>query len=84
MERWIQKKLEAIKYKGDKCLDCNQKYHYSVYDFHHRDPKQKDFDWSKLRLRSIAAINKELDKCDLLCANCHRKRHAFVSALSSK
>lgn len=78
VERWIQRKLEAIQYLGGKCKDCSGVFHHAVFEFHHRDPTQKDFDWSKLRKRSRSAITDELDKCDLLCANCHRLRHALV------
>lgn len=50
-------------------------------DFHHRDPKIKtcqafecvDRGWS------IARIMTEIAKCDLICANCHRKEHASVA-----
>ena len=77
-DRWITKKIKSIIYKGSKCLDCGVSYPnepYVIFDFHHRDPSQKDVDWSKLKLRTEEKILKELDKCDLLCSNCHRKRH---------
>lgn len=44
------------------------------YDFHHLDPNQKDFSIGK-QSKSFAVIRSELDKCVLLCSNCHRKRH---------
>lgn len=76
MKRWQNKKVEAIKYKGSKCIDCGlQNAPNIVYDFHHLDPSKKDYDWTKLRLRSTKDINTELDKCVLLCSNCHRIRH---------
>jgi hypothetical protein len=75
VQRWINYKIEAIEYKGGKCADCNISYPYPVYDFHHLDPNEKDVDWGKLRLKSRAKREQELDKCVLLCANCHRLRH---------
>ena len=80
IERWIQRKKDAIEYKGCKCEKCNLKLedsHYSVFEFHHTDPSTKDFDWTKLRLRPWDDIKIELDKCQLLCANCHRIVHAL-------
>lgn len=77
-ERWIKRKIWAIKYKGGKCLDCDISYPespYVVFDFHHLDPIEKDMDWNKMKLRNIKSIKKELDKCELLCSNCHRIRH---------
>lgn len=78
IERWIKRKIDAITYKGSKCQDCSinyPEYPYAVFEFHHRKPSEKDVDWSTLKLRSDKAIKHELDKCDLLCANCHRIRH---------
>jgi hypothetical protein len=78
VDRWVQKKIDAILYKGGRCIDCNLQYPelpYPVFEFHHLDPNKKDVSWTKLRLRSKEKIHKELDKCVLLCANCHRIRH---------
>lgn len=78
-ERWRQKKLDAIAYKGGACAKCKGHFHYSVFDFHHLDPRDKDVNWTKLRLRSEAKIKAELDKCELLCSNCHRLTHWMIS-----
>ncbi len=79
IQRWIEKKIKAIEYKGNQCMDCGlhiNNSHYSVFDFHHLTPNEKDYDWTKLRLKSNEAIERELNKCILLCSNCHRIRHA--------
>lgn len=47
-------------------------------EFHHRDPYEKDFTIAQLRYTSFdknPAVKQELDKCDLVCANCHREIH---------
>ena len=75
MDRWHEVKLKAIEYKGGKCQDCDQKFDYYLYDFHHINPSEKEMMWNKLRLRSWKKITKELDKCVLLCCMCHRTRH---------
>lgn len=74
-KRWNAKKIAAIVYLGGKCQDCGVKVHPAVMDFHHRGEDTKEFEWFKLRLRSWGNIVSELNKCDLLCSNCHRLRH---------
>lgn len=77
--RWVQRKIKAIHYKGSNCQRCNlsvKDTHYAVFEFHHLNPAHKDFNWAKLRIRPWEEIQKELDKCVLLCANCHRIVHA--------
>jgi hypothetical protein len=43
--------------------------------FHHRNPKDKDFNISGNHGRSWSKIEAELDKCDLMCHNCHNELH---------
>ena len=77
-QRWIDRKIWAIQYKGSKCNDCNISYPdtpYVVFDFHHLNPMEKDMDWSKIKLTSKEKMIDEINKCVLLCANCHRTRH---------
>ena len=57
-------------------MDCGYSGNPAAFDFHHTDPTTKDYDWNRLRLKSWEAIIGELAKCVLLCANCHRIRHA--------
>lgn len=60
---------------GLKCSKCPEN-HPATLDFHHRDPKQKDFTISGTGT-SIGRkkLLKEIKKCDILCSNCHRKWH---------
>lgn len=78
-QRWIKKKMDAVKSFGGLCHDCKVEYPYQVFEFHHTNPQEKDFDWGKLRLKSQDKINYELSKCVMLCANCHRIRHISLS-----
>lgn len=74
--RWRRIKLQAIEYKGGSCTNCGFSSHPSALQFHHTDPVEKDVAWNKLRLRSWDKITTELDKCILLCANCHAIEHS--------
>jgi len=68
-------KDRAIDYLGGKCKDCDEVYVRDVYDFHHRSPKEKSFGIGEKLQGVWKILPPELDKCDLLCANCHRTRH---------
>lgn len=77
LERQRNFKRLAIEYKGGKCEDCGIVDNQVIYDFHHIHPNEKDFNISKFRATTWnKKIENELDKCVLLCANCHRKRHS--------
>mgnify|MGYP001617393579 CR=1 FL=1 len=82
IDRWIQKKLDAIKYKGGQCKNCGYSKFYGALEFHHREPNKKEFVWNKLRLKSWENITIELDKCDLLCSNCHKEIHHIPSGIA--
>lgn len=69
-------KLKAIEYLGGKCKDCGLIDIPCVYDFHHLDPSKKEFTFAKKKGFAFETIKSELDKCILLCSNCHRKRHS--------
>lgn len=69
-------KLEAVEYKGGGCISCGYKTYAGALEFHHKDPKEKDFSIGQVKSRSLSSIKPELDKCILLCSNCHREIHA--------
>ena len=72
-------KQKAVELLGNKCCDCQQEYPLCVYDFHHRDPKTKEFEVGQILLHGWDKIEAEVLKCDLVCANCHRIRHTIYS-----
>jgi len=75
---------KAIEYLGGKCIKCGYKKYPEVLEFHHRNPAKKDFNISKKgHCRSWDRISKEIEKCDLLCANCHREIHAELNKLAA-
>ena len=71
----IRTKIKLISYKGGKCQICGyDKPYYSVYDFHHRNPSEKEFSVSGKTL-AFETLKKEVDKCNLLCCRCHQEIH---------
>lgn len=64
------------KQKAKPCVDCDAEYPYYVMDFHHRPGEKKDNVLARAvgLCWSIARIEAEIAKCDLLCSNCHRIR----------
>lgn len=79
IKRWIERKKKYVRILGSECEHCHielNDYNYSIFDFHHIDPNTKEYSWDKLKLFSDDRIMKELSKCKLLCANCHRILHS--------
>lgn len=71
-------KEQCFNYKGGECKRCGyNKPIMAVYDLHHRDPSEKEFEVSR-KPKFTDAVRIELDKCDLLCSNCHREVHALL------
>jgi hypothetical protein len=76
-----KKKLKALEYKGNCCEDCKlpaTEKNCVVFDFHHTEPEHKDFGIGDALRKAWKNIEKELDKCVLLCSNCHRLRHQEI------
>ena len=60
-----------------KCSMCGYDKNYAALEFHHRNPENKVFNLDSRNLSNTNwdSILKELDKCDLLCSNCHAETH---------
>ena len=74
------KKVELIKYKGSICEHCNMEYSGSnacIFDFHHKNESEKSFSIADSMFKSITDIKAEVDKCLLVCSNCHREIHSM-------
>lgn len=71
----IKNKQYWINKLGGKCQDCGGIFPSYVYDFHHLDPNEKEYSPGQILDRKKEIVDKELSKCVLLCANCHRIRH---------
>jgi hypothetical protein len=60
--------------KSRPCADCGVQYPFYVMDFDHRDGATKSFALNSVRRKTIKAILLEIEKCDVVCSNCHRER----------
>ena len=74
--RRFEVKKKAVDYLGGKCVECGYDKCIEALEFDHRNPEEKEFAISGKHCLSWDVIKKELDKCNLKCANCHRERHA--------
>jgi len=69
-------KKQMVEYKGGKCSKCGYDKCINALEFHHIDPNEKEFTLSHLKSYSFTKIiMEELDKCEIVCANCHREIH---------
>tara|TARA_R110000851_G_scaffold78423_6_gene173122 strand:- start:1080 stop:1439 length:360 start_codon:yes stop_codon:yes gene_type:complete len=69
-------KQKAVDYKGGKCEKCDYNKCVAALEFHHKDPNEKDFSISKNgACTSWEKVKAEVDKCMLVCSNCHREIH---------
>lgn len=74
-DRYTKYKSRAVEYKGGKCRLCGYDKCFASLDFHHDNPLEKDPRWKTMRSWTFERIKAELDKCTLLCKNCHGEVH---------
>lgn len=82
-KRWYNK-IKAANYLGGHCKICNTN-NIAHLTFNHINPEIKDYGISRL-LRNTWSLTmeQELDKCELLCANCHREHHYIADDTQSR
>lgn len=68
-------KQRLVDYKGGKCQICGYNRCINALEFHHVNPEEKDFTISG-GTKSFDTLKSEIDKCILVCSNCHREIHA--------
>ncbi len=76
-------KEKLVEYKGGKCEICGYDRCIKAMDFHHKNPKEKEFPLTYMN-RKWEILTKEADKCILVCANCHREIHAGFIDINEK
>lgn len=79
VKRQREYKLKCLEYLGNVCSKCGYNKYAEALDFHHIDPANKKFSIAQFRKkdwkRNKDIIIAELNKCVILCANCHRELH---------
>ena len=70
-------KRKLIEYKGGECELCGYRKCDSALQFHHKNPNEKDFSISGRSL-SFDRLKNEVDKCMLVCSNCHAEIHEKI------
>lgn len=75
----------AVEYKGGSCVKCGYSKCLRALEFHHINPSEKDFSISADgNTRSFEKLKVELDKCIMVCANCHREIHELIDNQSNQ
>lgn len=73
--RGLMRKIYFIRLLGGKCNSCGYNKNISVLEFHHINGKEFELDMRTLSNLSFDRLEKEVKKCKVLCANCHRESH---------
>lgn len=79
-DRRFDRKIKCIEYMGGKCKRCGYDKCKRALAFHHLDPKTKSFNISGCHTRKWSEVQKELDKCIMLCHNCHAEEHESIDS----
>lgn len=81
-KRRVELKLKAVELKGGKCSICGYDKCLQALEFHHLDPSTKLIQLSvqSFGSKNWQSIVEELEKCILVCSNCHREIEYAVSA----
>ncbi len=74
--RRAKAKLKGIELLGGKCNRCGFNGHPAALHFHHIDPTKKEFNIGPFCNKKWEIVEKEIRKCELLCANCHCIEHS--------
>ena len=78
-------KLLSIAYKGGQCQLCGYKRYAGALELHHINKAEKSFGiGEKGYTRAWEKVKAELEKCILLCANCHREVSGGITQLPSE
>lgn len=72
-DKKVKKYIREVREKNV-CVSCGEDKWWRL-DFHHRNKDEKEYSIAAMRGQSLSVVQEELNKCDVLCANCHRDVH---------
>lgn len=75
LKRKRSRKLAIVELRGGKCDHCGYNRNHAALAFHHLSDKEFSLNFKFLANRTMEAVLKELEKCQLLCMNCHHSLH---------
>jgi hypothetical protein len=74
------KRLRSFKEQAG-CALCGESFPPAL-DFHHREPSEKHYEIGRMTNRNAKTVDREIEKCIVLCATCHRKIHGPLSSFA--
>lgn len=77
----LKNKSKLVAHFGGKCICCGYNKYEGALEFHHKDPKEKDFQLGTSRSKAYNKMLAEAEKCILVCSNCHKEIHAGLIKL---
>lgn len=80
-KRSIDRKAQIVEYFGGGCVLCGYNKYQGALQLHHLDPNLKDPQYRNIRGWSWDRCARELEKCVLLCANCHAEVEAGITSV---
>ena len=75
VKRGYSRKLQLLELKGGGCYKCGYNKNIAALEFHHLDPSEKEFQLGSAKTTNLDKLLLEMNKCILVCANCHREIH---------
>jgi len=78
-----RRKVRLVYAFGSRCGQCGLVDDPVVYDFHHLDPAEKDFQLTSGKMVAWETLVAEAKKCAMICSHCHRKYHSGVLSLKA-
>lgn len=73
-QRSMEIRSLVIKAKDVPCTDCGNKFPYYIMDLDHLGDKKFNLSEAKSHNWAIDTVKREIEKCEAVCANCHRER----------